>query len=196
MLLNCHQQHHHHHHHHHHCHHRHRHHRQQAITLRAVATRMVSTTVAFLPLSNTDSNRIGYESDSFPTAQHREMILPPPLRLLSSMGTSESLGRGCAQYLSAGTGITHSEMNAGDEVWVHDPVIELGCDGGRPLNMYMHVCMYVYICICIYVYMYICMCIYMYSWNCRKFSEVVGRFKKLIEVFLNRRNSLDFFGNV
>lgn len=32
-----------------------------------------------------------------------------------SMGNKESLGRGAIQYLSAGTGITHSEDNEGDE---------------------------------------------------------------------------------
>jgi hypothetical protein len=33
-----------------------------------------------------------------------------------SMGNKESLGRGAVQYLSAGTGITHSEMNDGGEL--------------------------------------------------------------------------------
>jgi redox-sensitive bicupin YhaK (pirin superfamily) len=33
-----------------------------------------------------------------------------------SMGMAESLPRGSAQYLSAGTGITHSEMNNGDQL--------------------------------------------------------------------------------
>lgn len=33
-----------------------------------------------------------------------------------SMGNKEALPRGCVQYLSAGTGITHSEMNDGSEV--------------------------------------------------------------------------------
>jgi hypothetical protein len=32
-----------------------------------------------------------------------------------SMGNKESLGRGAVQYLSAGSGITHSEMNDGAE---------------------------------------------------------------------------------
>lgn len=35
------------------------------------------------------------------------------------MGNKESLGRGAVQYLSAGTGITHSEMNDGAETCRH-----------------------------------------------------------------------------
>lgn len=31
------------------------------------------------------------------------------------MGNAESLGRGCVQYMSAGTGVVHSEMNEGDQ---------------------------------------------------------------------------------
>lgn len=31
-----------------------------------------------------------------------------------SIGNKEALGRGCVQYMSAGTGVTHSEMNDGD----------------------------------------------------------------------------------
>lgn len=33
-----------------------------------------------------------------------------------SMGTAESLGRGSVQYMSAGTGVTHSEMNNGNDL--------------------------------------------------------------------------------
>ena len=33
-----------------------------------------------------------------------------------SMGNKEGLPRGCVQYLSAGTGIWHSETNEGDEL--------------------------------------------------------------------------------
>lgn len=32
-----------------------------------------------------------------------------------SMGTSESLGRGSIQFMTAGTGVAHSEMNNGDK---------------------------------------------------------------------------------
>jgi hypothetical protein len=31
------------------------------------------------------------------------------------MGNGESLPRGCVQYMSAGTGVVHSEMNEGDK---------------------------------------------------------------------------------
>lgn len=34
-----------------------------------------------------------------------------------SIGTAESLGRGSVQYMSAGTGVTHSEMNRGDDMY-------------------------------------------------------------------------------
>ena len=49
-------------------------------------------------------------------------LLPPCLlpalnpKLVCSTGTSESLGRGCVQYMSAGTGVTHSEMNETDKL--------------------------------------------------------------------------------
>lgn len=36
-----------------------------------------------------------------------------------SIGTSETLGRGAVQYMSAGSGIRHSEMNSSDELYVH-----------------------------------------------------------------------------
>ncbi|MCK5379673.1 MAG: pirin family protein [Acidobacteria bacterium] len=41
-------------------------------------------------------------------------ILRGELTHQDSMGNTESLGRGAIQYMSAGTGITHSEMNEGD----------------------------------------------------------------------------------
>ncbi len=31
------------------------------------------------------------------------------------MGNYEALGRGCVQYMSAGTGVVHAEMNDGDK---------------------------------------------------------------------------------
>ena len=42
-------------------------------------------------------------------------IVDGELSHADSMGNKESLGRGAVQYLSAGTGITHSEMNDGAE---------------------------------------------------------------------------------
>ena len=51
---------------------------------------------------------------------HRDMeiisyILRGELTHADSMGNKESLGRGAIQYMSAGTGILHSETNDGDE---------------------------------------------------------------------------------
>lgn len=56
----------------------------------------------------------------FGTHPHNDMeiityIIRGELTHQDSMGNKESLGRGSMQYLSAGTGITHSEMNEGDE---------------------------------------------------------------------------------
>lgn len=42
-------------------------------------------------------------------------VLNGQLTHQDSMGHKESLGRGAVQYMSAGTGVTHSEMNEGDE---------------------------------------------------------------------------------
>ena len=57
----------------------------------------------------------------FGTHPHRDMeiityVLSGELTHADSMGNKESLGRGAIQYLSAGTGITHSEMNDADAV--------------------------------------------------------------------------------
>jgi len=56
----------------------------------------------------------------FGTHPHHDMeivsyILRGELTHQDSMGHKESLGRGAIQYMSAGTGIMHSEMNEGDE---------------------------------------------------------------------------------
>ena len=48
------------------------------------------------------------------------MIIGTNLLLLISIGTSETLGRGSVQYMSAGTGIQHSEMNNNDDLYVID----------------------------------------------------------------------------
>lgn len=55
----------------------------------------------------------------FDTHPHQDMeiisyIIRGELTHTDSMGNKESLGRGAMQYLSAGTGITHSEYNEGD----------------------------------------------------------------------------------
>lgn len=57
----------------------------------------------------------------FGTHPHRDMeiftyVVQGELWHKDSMGMAESLPRGSAQYLSAGTGITHSEMNNGDQL--------------------------------------------------------------------------------
>jgi len=51
---------------------------------------------------------------------HRDMeiityVIRGELTHEDSMGNKESLGRGAVQYMSAGTGIAHSEKNEGDE---------------------------------------------------------------------------------
>jgi len=56
----------------------------------------------------------------FGTHPHQDMeiityIIRGELTHQDSMGNKESLGRGDVQYLSAGTGITHSEKNEDDE---------------------------------------------------------------------------------
>ncbi|KAL2634424.1 hypothetical protein R1flu_005903 [Riccia fluitans] len=57
----------------------------------------------------------------FGTHPHRDMeictyIVDGKLTHKDSMGTAESLGRGSVQYMSAGTGVTHSEMNNDSEL--------------------------------------------------------------------------------
>ena len=56
----------------------------------------------------------------FGTHPHQDMeiityVIRGELTHQDNMGNKESLGRGSLQYLSAGTGITHSEKNEGDE---------------------------------------------------------------------------------
>jgi redox-sensitive bicupin YhaK (pirin superfamily) len=55
----------------------------------------------------------------FDTHPHRDMeiityVISGTLTHEDNMGNKESLGRGAVQYLSAGTGISHSEKNEGD----------------------------------------------------------------------------------
>lgn len=49
------------------------------------------------------------------TASRLYFLTKKQLSHQDSMGNREALGRGAVQYLSAGTGITHSEMNDGAE---------------------------------------------------------------------------------
>jgi redox-sensitive bicupin YhaK (pirin superfamily) len=57
----------------------------------------------------------------FGTHSHRDMeiftyVVQGNLTHKDSIGTSETLGRGAVQYMSAGSGIRHSEMNSSDEL--------------------------------------------------------------------------------
>jgi redox-sensitive bicupin YhaK (pirin superfamily) len=52
----------------------------------------------------------------FPTHPHRDMeiisyVVDGELTHADSMGNKHTLTRGQSQYMSAGTGVTHSEMN-------------------------------------------------------------------------------------
>ncbi|KAL4860075.1 putative quercetin 2 [Chlorella vulgaris] len=70
------------------------------------------------------TRRAGFGAHPHRNAEIYSYIVSGQLSHQDSMGNYESLGRGCVQYLSAGTGITHSEMNDGDatcrflQVWV------------------------------------------------------------------------------
>ena len=67
--------------------------------------------------------------NGFPTHPHRDMeiisyVVEGDLTHQDSMGNRHSLSRGEIQYMSAGTGVTHSEYNMGDtttrilQIWV------------------------------------------------------------------------------
>ena len=85
---------------------------------------------SFAEYHNSDNIRFGalrvmnddiiHPHSGFGTHPHRDMeiityVLSGQLTHADSMGNKESLGRGAVQYLSAGTGITHSEMNEADD---------------------------------------------------------------------------------
>ncbi|CAI5995157.1 unnamed protein product [Closterium sp. NIES-65] len=69
-----------------------------------------------LSLCVVSPNHAGQPNAGFGTHPHRDMeiityAVDGQLTHKDSMGTAETLGRGCVQYMSAGTGVTHSEMN-------------------------------------------------------------------------------------
>jgi len=69
-------------------------------------------------------------NEGFDTHPHRDMeivtyVIDGGLTHKDSMGTKETLTRGCVQYMSAGTGITHSEYNGSNsdllrflQIWI------------------------------------------------------------------------------
>ena len=75
--------------------------------------------IQYGPLRVMNDDRIQGNS-GFDTHPHHDMeiityILRGKLTHQDSMGHKESLERGSIQYMSAGTGLTHSEKNEGDE---------------------------------------------------------------------------------
>ncbi|GAB4816782.1 hypothetical protein N2152v2_003828 [Parachlorella kessleri] len=59
--------------------------------------------------------RAGFGAHPHRDAEILSYVVQGELSHADSMGYKEALPRGCVQYLSAGTGITHSEMNDGDK---------------------------------------------------------------------------------
>ncbi len=75
--------------------------------------------ISYGPLRVMNDDRIQGHT-GFDTHPHHDMeiityVIKGELTHEDSMGNKESLGRGSIQYLSAGTGITHSERNEGEE---------------------------------------------------------------------------------
>ncbi|KAL4434154.1 hypothetical protein ABPG75_000595 [Micractinium tetrahymenae] len=68
--------------------------------------------------------KAGFGAHPHRDAEIYSYVLQGELSHKDSMGNYESLGRGCVQYMSAGTGVTHAEMNDGDktcrflQVWI------------------------------------------------------------------------------
>ncbi|PNW78730.1 hypothetical protein CHLRE_09g388208v5 [Chlamydomonas reinhardtii] len=59
--------------------------------------------------------KAGFGAHPHRDAEIFSYIVSGELSHADSMGNREALPRGCVQYMSAGTGVTHSEMNDGDE---------------------------------------------------------------------------------
>jgi hypothetical protein len=57
----------------------------------------------------------GFGSHPHRDAEIFSYVLDGRLSHADSMGNAEALGRGCVQFMSAGTGVTHSEMNRDGE---------------------------------------------------------------------------------
>ncbi|MDH5526747.1 MAG: pirin family protein [Nitrospirota bacterium] len=77
----------------------------------------------------------------FPNHGHRDMeivsyVLEGHLRHQDSMGNGNTLTRGGVQYMSAGTGITHSEFNASDRNGLHFFQIWILPDAGNHTPRY------------------------------------------------------------
>lgn len=59
--------------------------------------------------------RAGFGTHPHRDAEIFSYVIDGELSHADSMGNREALPRGCVQYMSAGTGISHSEMNDGDQ---------------------------------------------------------------------------------
>ena len=79
--------------------------------------------VQFRTLRVLNDDRVS-AGQGFPTHPHRDMeiityVLEGALEHRDSLGTGSVIRRGDVQYMSAGSGVTHSEVNASDKEPVH-----------------------------------------------------------------------------